>query len=144
LQLELPGVKELMVFKNDHLQAFIDNISQKKPDCVALDMFATDQKIDLSPLLTLKKLETLTLIDADSIAADPLKEMKQLKLLSYSTDSTNMDSTISVLKAALPNTVVVANDGLCLGSGWLIALVPALLATAGLAVYRRKKEGSMS
>jgi hypothetical protein len=139
LQLELPGVNELIVFKTDHPQDFIDSLSRKKPDCEALDMFATDQKIDLSPLLTLKKLEALTLIDADSIALDKLKELKQLKLLSYSTDSTNMDSTITVLQSALPGTVVVANEGLCLGSGWLMALVPALLAAVGLAVYRRKK-----
>lgn len=141
LQLELPGVNEFIVFKTDHPQAFIDSLSRKKPDCKALDLFTTDQQIDLSPLLTLKKLEALTLIDADSIALDPLKQMKQLKLLSYSTDSTNMDSTITVLQTALPGTVVVANEGLCLGSGWLMALVTAMFAAMGLAVYRRKKQG---
>jgi hypothetical protein len=140
LQMELPGVNGLTTFSTDELQLFLNSIAQKKPGCDALEIFATDQKIDLSPLLPLKNLESLTLIDADSIALGPLKQMKQLKLLSYSTDSTNMDSAITVLQAALPGTVVVANEGLCLGSGWLMALVPALVATIALAVYRRKKQ----
>lgn len=143
LQLELPGVNELMVFNTNEPQGFLASISGKKPDCIALDIFEPNKKMDLSPLLALKKLEALTLIDADSILLDPLKEMKQLKLLSYSTDSTNMDSTINVLQAALPGTVVVANEGLCLGSGWLMALVPALFTAMGLAVYRRNKQGSL-
>jgi hypothetical protein len=138
LQLELPGVNELIVFNINEPQKFLESISKKKPECSTLDIFEPKKNLNLSPLLTLKKLEALTLIDADSIAVDPLKEMKQLKLLSYSTDSTNMDSTIAVLQAALPNTLVVANDGLCLGSGWLMALVPALLAAMGFAVYRKK------
>jgi hypothetical protein len=144
LQLELPGVNELIVFNINEPQHFLENISKKKPECSALEIFEPKKNLDLSPLLTLKKLEALTLIDADSIAVDPLKEMKQLKLLSYSTDSTNMDSTIAVLQTALPGTLVVANDGLCLGSGWLMALVPALFAAMGLAVYRRKKQAGLS
>jgi hypothetical protein len=51
-----------------------------------------------------------------------------------------MDSTIALLQSALPNTVVVANDGLCLGSGWLMVWVPALMATMGLALYKRRKK----
>ncbi len=137
LQLELPGLNNLITFQTDEPQLFINSIPQKKPDCIALDISSTDQKLDLSPLVNLKKLESLTLIDADSINIAPLLEMKQLKLLSYSTDNTNMDSTIAVLQTALPNTVVVANDGLCLGSGWLMALVPALMAAMGLAVWRK-------
>jgi len=141
LQLELPGVNELIIFNINETQYFLESISKKKPECSSLDIFEPRKNLDLLPLLNLKKLEALTLIDADSIALDPLKQMKQLKLLSYSTDSTNMDSTITVLQTALPGTVVVANEGLCLGSGWLIALVPAMFAAMGLAMYRRKKQG---
>jgi hypothetical protein len=142
LQMELPGVKGLFVFNSEKPQLFINNIAQKKPDCDALEIFATNQKLDLSPLLPLKNLASLTLMDADSISIAPLLEMKQLKLLSYSTDSTNMDSTIAVLQSALPGTLVVANQGLCLGSGWLMAWVPALIASMGFAVFRRRKKPS--
>jgi hypothetical protein len=142
LQIELPGVKGLFVFNSENKQLFINNIAQKKPDCDALEIFATNQKLDLSPLLPLKNLASLTLMDADSISIAPLLEMKQLKLLSYSTDSTNMDSTIAVLQSALPGTLVVANQGLCLGSGWLMAWVPALIASMGFAVFRRRKKPS--
>lgn len=144
LQMELPGVNGLTTFGTIEPQIFINSIGQKKPGCNALEVYATDQKLDLSPILSLKNLESLTLIDADSIPTAPLLEMKQLKLLSYSTDSTNMDSTIAVLQSALPGTLVVANDGLCLGSGWLMALVPALAAAMGLASYRRKKQAGLS
>jgi hypothetical protein len=139
LQMELPGVKHLTIFNTSDPQFFINNIPKNKPECTSLDVFATDIKLDLSPVSDLKNLQSLTLIDADSISIAPLLEMKQLKLLSYSTDSTNMDSTIAVLQTALPNTVVVANDGLCLGSGWLMAWIPALVAVMGMAVYKKRK-----
>ncbi|MCU0389384.1 MAG: hypothetical protein MUE71_12325 [Chitinophagaceae bacterium] len=138
LQMELPGVKHLTIFNTSDPQFFINNIPKNKPECTSLDVFATDIKLDLSPVSDLKNLQSLTLIDADSISIAPLLEMKQLKLLSYSTDSTNMDSTIAVLQTALPNTVVVANDGLCLGSGWLMAWIPALVAVMGMAVYKKR------
>lgn len=138
LQLEIEGVKELMVFNTNKPQTILDSIISKKPDCIALDLYATGENLDLSLLIALKKLEALTLIDADSIALGPLKEMKQLKLLSYSTDSTNMDSTITVLQAALPGTVVVANEGFCMGSGWLLFSIPAMLAAIMLANKKRE------
>lgn len=140
LQLKLPAVQTLTIFNTEKPQAFIEQMVRQKPDCESLEIFADSKPLDLTPLQSLKKLEALTLIDADSISIEPLLQMKQLKLISYSTDSTNMDSTIAVLQAALPNTVVVANDGLCLGSGWLMALVPAMLMAMGIAVYRKKQQ----
>jgi len=53
-----------------------------------------------------------------------IMKMPYLKYLSmpeeYLKDSTNLEA----LQKALPNTIISSNSGLCLGSGWLLALVP--------------------
>ncbi len=138
-QLNLPHVQNIAVFDSEDPQKFIDEVVTQKSGCKALQIFADGKSLDVKALQSLTKLEALTLIDADSISISPLLTMKNLKLLSYSADSTNTDSTISVLQSALPNTLVVANDGLCVGSGWLLALAPVLLSVFLLAVYRQKQ-----
>jgi membrane protein YqaA with SNARE-associated domain len=73
----------------------------------------------------------------------PVKEMKQLQLLSYSTDEGNDDSTIAVLKTGLPNTIVVPNDGFCVGSGWLLLLLPGMLLAVLLAKNTSKRTNTL-
>jgi hypothetical protein len=138
LQYELPGVTWITLGIMDEPQKQIEELVAKKPMCETLDLFVDGYAVDVTPLLSLKKLEALTLTGADSISLEPLKQMKQLKLLSYATDTTNMDSAIAVLKAALPNTVVVANEGFCMGSGWLLLSIPALFVAIMLANKNRK------
>lgn len=127
LQLQMPHLRWASIGNTENSALTLDSLAQKLPTLEVLEIFADGNNVTVTALQSLKHLRALTLVDADSIDLNPVKQMKKLELLSYSTDEGNEDSTISVLKASLPNTLVVPNDGFCVGSGWLLLLLPALL-----------------
>ena len=82
---------------------------------------------DLSPLQTLPGLHTLVL-ELKKEQLGMLNSLEQLQLLILIDEVFNDNPEwIKVLRADLPNTKVVAGSGLCLGSGWLLLLLPFIL-----------------
>ena len=58
-----------------------------------------------------------------------LPSLDQLQLLILPTEIfDDSPEWIKDLKAELPNTKIVPGTGLCLGSGWLLLLIPFILA----------------
>ncbi len=82
---------------------------------------------NLFPLQALPQLHTLLLqLEQDQLTG--LDSLKQLQTLILS-DNVYEDNEmwINELKAELPNTSIVPGSGLCLGSGWLLLLIPFIL-----------------
>jgi hypothetical protein len=139
LQLQMPRLRWATVGSEDDTQQLLDSIISTKPGVQVLEIFSPDRELNLSGISRLKSLQALTLVDDDSADIAPLFELKGLKMLSYSSDKGNTDSAIQILRAALPSTLVVHNDGFCVGSGYLVLLLP-MLAIALLMAKGRQKE----
>jgi hypothetical protein len=85
---------------------------------------------DVSSLLDLPDLEQLVLIGKEVDLA-PLGRMKNLRLLVLGEETfTKSEETIQALRKALPGCAIVAGEGICLGSGWILLLVPAAIAAS--------------
>jgi hypothetical protein len=82
---------------------------------------------DLSPLQALPELKIL-LLNLEPEQLDGLTSLKQLELVLLTSeifeDNTQL---ISELRASLPDTEIMPGSGICLGSGWLLLLLPLIL-----------------
>lgn len=95
-------------------------------DCDSINNFAM--------LIDLRQLKALTVSDTLRDASTPLK-LSNLEYLSVP-ESALDDSTYSAnLREAIPNGIIVPNDGFCMGSGWFIFFIPAVL---GITLLRKK------
>jgi Leucine-rich repeat (LRR) protein len=91
---------------------------------------------DLSPLKGLPELEHLVLIDTEASYA-PLHEMKSLRFLMLPVELFEKSpEEVRKLEEALPQCTVAAGE-VCLGSGWILMLLPAM-ALAWLLSRRRR------
>lgn len=97
--------------------------------------------VDLFPLQALEKLHILTL-DLEEEQLNGLDSLQQLDLLIVSEDLFDDNPNyISDLRSSLTDTKVVPGSGLCLGSGWLLLLLPLILTFRF--VLRRKDPSSV-
>ena len=63
--------------------------------------------------------------NAEEYDLDQFTELDQLELLILDyTHFEDSPESISQLRTILPNTEIVPGSGLCLGSGWLMLLLP--------------------
>ncbi|HSR40327.1 MAG TPA: hypothetical protein VLL95_15560, partial [Phnomibacter sp.] len=135
LQLQMPHLRWATISEQ---QSIFDSLVASNPNLQVLEINGPDNALDLQNANQLKELQALNLVHADSTKISPLFQLKALKLLSYSLRKGDSDSTIQALRTALPNTLVVPNDGFCVGSGYLMLFLP-MLAIALLMAHRRQK-----
>jgi hypothetical protein len=104
-------------------QPILDSLSNT---CPSLELFALvndNPKLSYSSLNKLKRLNYL--IIKDEIGSDTsLYALKGLKYLSVPDELLQDSSRMNPLKRALPTTLIKPNSGFCLGSGWLLVLLP--------------------
>jgi Leucine-rich repeat (LRR) protein len=82
---------------------------------------------DLSPLQALPELSILVLhLEKEQLGMLASLEQLQLLILSNEVFEDNPE-WIKELRVSLPNTTIVPGSGLCLGSGWLLLLLPFIL-----------------
>ncbi len=82
---------------------------------------------DLSPLQALPELNILVL-QLEKEQLSKLDSLEQLKLLILTNEVfEDNPEWIKELRASLPSTTIVPGSGLCLGSGWLLLLLPFIL-----------------
>jgi hypothetical protein len=78
---------------------------------------------------------------SDTITADRFFSFKKLDYLTFggyhSDDTVQIAANNEELKKNLPNTIVVPSAGLCLGTGWVLLLIPLLIV---FGLVKRKKE----
>jgi len=83
--------------------------------------------VNLAPLMVLPDLHTL-ILQLEQEQLSKLDSLKQLNTLIL-TDEVFDDNSewINELRVSLPDTDIVPGSGLCLGSGWLLLLLPFIL-----------------
>jgi hypothetical protein len=103
-----------------------------------LELVSCDSIKDLSPLEDYSGLKALTL-DFDVQDLKPLYQLTGLELIVLSEDFFEDSLAITEIQQAMPDTRIVAGGGFCLGSGWILLLVPAIIV---LVILRKKFTGS--
>ena len=94
--------------------------------------------LGLSPLEYYSGLKALTLdFDVDDLS--PVCQLTGLELLVLAEDFFEDTLAITEIQQALPDTRIVAGGGFCLGSGWILLLVPAIII---LVMVRKRFTGS--
>jgi hypothetical protein len=113
--------------------SFIDN----HPHLEVIEIIENSKINDLQTLSKLSLLCGLTITDSvtDITSVKTLTNLKYLSLPDKFLSDTSMKAE---LKKSLPNTRISANEGFCLGSGWLLLLIPLVLAIRFLG--RRAKQ----
>jgi hypothetical protein len=81
---------------------------------------------DISPFKKLKKLDCFTYFDTD-IDLNSVYDLKGLSYLSLPDSIYSDVLNIDQIREKNPNCVIVPNAGFCLGSGWLLLIIPALV-----------------
>jgi hypothetical protein len=115
-----------ITFSSEPSQDLFGSFIESHPNLEVVELVKNDKITDLEPLLKLRKLHALTIVDTltDFVT---LKSLKNLKYLSLPKAILNDHLKKAELNKALPGTRLVANEGVCLGSGWLLLLVPLVL-----------------
>ena len=92
-----------------------------------VELIACTEIEDLAPLKPLQNLKALVLL-LEKEQLTLLDSLKQLKLIVLTNEMFD-DSPLWVkeLRTTLPDTIIVPGSGLCLGSGWLLLLLPFIL-----------------
>jgi hypothetical protein len=127
-----------MTFNKEATQDGFNSFLESHPDLEVVTIINNDTIRNLKPLLNLKRLYGLTVADSLTDFA-AIKSLKSLKYLSLPYDLLN-DSIIKAdLQKSLPGTVIVANQGVCLGSGWLLLIIPLILAFRFFTLHKSHK-----
>ncbi|MEN8203187.1 MAG: hypothetical protein ABFS28_11370 [Bacteroidota bacterium] len=105
----------------------------------AIELLGCQKIENISPLLNLNKLKIL-LVDLPIEKLADLGGLKDLNLLILASDHFEENPNwIGQIKTSLPSAVVVPGSGLCLGSGWILLLLPLVLLSRLLIPNRRSQ-----
>lgn len=121
------GPLQCLSFPPRITQQQFGELAAKFPQLELIELIGCPEIENLSPLQTLPHLHTLLLqLDIEQLTGlDSLTQLSTIIL----TDQIYNDNEqwIKDLKASLPETTIVPGSGLCLGSGWLLLLIPFIL-----------------
>jgi hypothetical protein len=96
------------------------------PKLTILELPETETPIDLAPLRELKDLQGLVL-GGTYENLEIIQEFTSLRFVGISKDIWDESSAqITAIRKALPDAVVIRVGTFCLGSGWILLLVPVL------------------
>lgn len=125
-----------MTFSQYAVQSDFDRFIGNHPGLEVVEIINNEEVKSLKSLSSLKNLYGLTithkLVDTTSILS-----LNNLKYLSLPEDYLDNKLNHSELIKALPNTAIVPNEGFCLGSGWLILLIPFVLLFRSFSIKKR-------
>lgn len=128
------GIERLAALKRLKWLGLPDNINQQEFNLLTgklqklqvMEISGNKQLTDLSTLRGLPDLRGLIFIDTVT-DKKTITLLNKLRYLSLPEDSQEDSLFLNEMRKALPGTIVVANSGACLGSGWLLLLVPISL-----------------
>jgi hypothetical protein len=129
-----PGItqEEFSVFVGEH------------PAIKIVDLIGCNEITDLSPLQQLTGLTGLIVAQHSGVfdAMDQVDQLKSLEFLGLSSEAFFSDSDeITRIRTALPRALVVPAFSYCLGSGWILLVIPlaALMWIAGSWARSRRR-----
>lgn len=113
-------------FKGQSPKVFQDSF----PELEYLEFENNDSLLDYRNFKNFKKLKHLVVFGKVGLDST-LHNLDHLRYLSLSNDFLKDSVNVVRLQKALPNTIITPNSGACLGSGWLLLIIPL----AGLWFY---------
>lgn len=124
--LELESLQRLS-FPPDISQFEFQELTERLKGLQAVELIDCPNIQDLSPLQELPELRILQL-QLDHKQLSRIEQLDQLELLILNIDVfVDNHEWISELRTSLPNVNIVPGSGLCLGSGWLLLLLPFIV-----------------
>ena len=128
-------------FPKDATQKEFDKVVAEHPGLEAVELVKCEGVTRLASLGNLKHLRALMLVDKNLDEADiaMLGKMKELKLMALRENIGEAD--VKEIEKRLPG-VVVTEEGTCLGSGWILLLVPAIGAGFVLRRWHRRRHAA--
>jgi hypothetical protein len=115
-----------MTFSSNVTQEEFNLFIDKHPGLEVIELIKNTGIISLQSLSKLRELYGLALNDTVTDIAT-IKSLSSLKYLSLPHDFLADPVKKAEIKRSLPGTRIVANEGFCLGSGWLLLLIPLVL-----------------
>ena len=135
---DFPVLKSL-AFPNNMSGTQMSEILSKHPDLQVVQIVTEFPVEDLSFLSKLSSLKALSL-STGSKDLSPLYNLKNLKVLVIDNEEWDeLETEIAKLEKALPGLKVVPGGGFCLGSGWILSLIPLFLAFRFLFHVKKRK-----
>ncbi len=137
------GIERLAELRDLRWLGLPDNITQpvfnqltgRLTKLQVLEIAGNDRLTDLHPLTELPDLRGLVIIDTVT-DKKTIGQLKKLRYLSLPDDSKEDSAYLKEMQKALPGCIVVSNSGACLGSGWLLLLIPLSLVS-GLLFHKK-------
>lgn len=120
-------------------QKQFDTVLNELPNLQVLEMYGTDSIKNIKAITPLKNLKGLV-IAKQLQDSSTLLQCKQLRYLSVPEESLHDSVFTQKLVKALPGCIIVPNSGACLGSGWLLLLIPLVMTI----IYLRNRYANAS
>jgi len=113
-------------FPENTSQSQFDSITSQLTDLQIIEIQGNKTLKSLASLKQLSNLKGLT-ITGELKDTKTIYDLKSLKYLSIPEKNMTDSTTVQKLKKSLPGTIIVPNKGFCMGSGWLILLLPLIV-----------------
>jgi hypothetical protein len=117
-------------------QTEFESLIASNPSLEVVEIVKNNKINNLQPLLSLKNLFGLTVVDTLT-DINTIKSLKNLKYLSLPKGVINDSIKKAMIHQALPGTVLASNEGVCLGSGWLLLLIPFVILFRFISMKKR-------
>ncbi len=109
-------------------QSDFEKVLAGLPSLEVVEMIDCPGVEDLLPLQKMTELKILA-TDLDESHLSELETLSQLDLIVLSSDIfEEYPDRIAELRSSLPGTTIVPGSGICLGSGWLLLIIPMIWA----------------
>lgn len=139
---DLAALKQLrwVGFPHKTTQAEFEVVVKAHRDLEVVELVIADSVTDLSPLAGMQRLRALT-TDRD-VDLEVLGTLTSLEYLGLSEDLwRDVPERVAAIQAALPGVMLVKVKPVCLGSGWILLIVPVVLLVMLTAPRRRAARG---
>ncbi len=127
-----------MTFSSNVTQKEFNSFVDTHPDLEVIELIRNDTISSLQVLTKLGKLFGLTVTDTVTDIAS-IKTLTNLRYLSLPNDFLNDTLNKSEIQKSLPGTRLAGNEGFCLGSGWLLIIIPLVLIIRVFGMKKRQK-----
>jgi hypothetical protein len=131
-----------MTISHGVTQQEFDTFTLSHPRIEIIEVIGNDTISNLQSLTKLNNLYGLTIMDTVTDLAT-VKTLKNLKYLSLPLILLEDSIKKAELQRELPDTRIVANEGFCMGSGWLLLLFPIVLILRFFAVRKKQANREM-